>query len=41
MPNGIPLARYHEHGIHLQLGHVPTNIRPYKYHMHKRVRLSI
>jgi hypothetical protein len=31
MPKGIPLARDHDHAIHLQLGSVPPNIRPYRY----------
>jgi hypothetical protein len=31
MPKGIPLARDHDHVIHLQSGSVPPNIRPYKY----------
>jgi hypothetical protein len=31
MPKGLPLARDHNHAIHLQPGSLPPNIRPYKY----------
>ena len=30
-PKGIPLIRDHDHAIHLILGSVPPNIRPYRY----------
>jgi hypothetical protein len=29
--NSIPLDRYHDHVIHLQLGSAPPNIIPYKH----------
>ena len=31
IPKGIPPTRNHDHDIHLILGSVPPNIRPYKY----------
>jgi hypothetical protein len=31
IPLGLPPARHHDHAIHLQLGSVPPNIRPYGY----------
>ena len=31
-PKGIPPIRDHDHAIHLILGSVPPNIRPYRYH---------
>jgi hypothetical protein len=31
IPKGLPLARDHDHAIHLQPGSVPPNIRPYMY----------
>ena len=30
-PKGLPPPRDHDHAIHLILGSVPPNIRPYKY----------
>ena len=30
-PNGLPNIRDHDHAIHLILGSVPPNIRPYRY----------
>ena len=30
-PKGLPHIRDHDHAIHLILGSVPPNIRPYKY----------
>ena len=30
-PKGIPLARDHDHVIHLQSGSVQPNIKPYRY----------
>ena len=30
-PKGLPPIRDHDHDIHLILGSVPQNIRPYKY----------
>ena len=31
IPKGIWPTRNHDHAIHLQLGSVPPNIRPYRY----------
>jgi hypothetical protein len=31
MPKDIPLAREHDHAIHLQPGSVPPKLRPYRY----------
>ena len=30
-PKGLPPIRDHDHAIHLILGSVPPNIRPYRY----------
>ena len=30
-PKGLPSIRDHDHAIHLILGSVPPNIRPYRY----------
>jgi len=30
-PKGLPPIRDHDHGIHLILGSVPPNIKPYRY----------
>ena len=31
IPKGLPPTRDHDHAIHLILGSVPPNIRPYRY----------
>ena len=31
-PKGLPPIRDHDHAIHLILGSVPPNIKPYRYH---------
>ena len=31
IPKGLPLARDHDHAIHLIPGNVPSNIKPYRY----------
>ena len=31
VPKGLPPTQNHDHEIHLILGSVPPNIRPYKY----------
>jgi hypothetical protein len=31
IPKGLPPTRNHDHEIHLILGSVPPNIRPYRY----------
>jgi hypothetical protein len=31
IPKGLPPTRNHDHAIHLILGSVPANIRPYRY----------
>ena len=31
IPKGLPPARDHDHAIDLQLGSVPSNIRPFRY----------
>jgi hypothetical protein len=31
IPRGLPPTRNHDHAIHLILGSVPPNIRPYRY----------
>ena len=31
IPKYLPTTRYHDHAIHLKLGNVLPNIRPYRY----------
>ena len=40
VPRGLPPHRDHDHAIHLILESVPPNIRPYRYPIPKRVKLS-
>ena len=41
IPKGLPPPQDHDHAIHLIPGHIPPSIRPYKYPMAKRAKLSV
>eukprot|EP00253_Pinus_taeda_P028176 PITA_28176 len=40
-PKGLPPIHDHDHAIHLILGSVPPNIRPYRYPYAQRVKLNV
>ena len=41
IPKGLPPPQDHDHAIHLILGSVAPNIRPYKYPYGKKDKLSV
>ena len=39
-PKGLPPIRDHDHAIHLILGSVPPNIKPYKYPYVQKIEIE-